>query len=196
MEQDEPISLEQTEKEKKKKKKGDKSVGVMFRNLMSNHLQASALADRKASLMVSINALIISITTSFLVHDFTKSQPFLLPAILLLFTCLSSITFAILATRPTAKTSYRTIQLQESHNIDLLFFCDYTQLNIDEYLTAMQNIMSKEPDLREKMLRNFYAQGQVLVKKYRRLKMTYSIFMFGFPVAVIWFIVELLCQPL
>ena len=164
-----------------------KTAGTMFRNTMANHLQASALADRKASLMVSINTLIISIITSFLVHDYSSSQQFLVPACLLVVVCLSSITFAILATRPNVNPLHKNPNPDEIGKVDLLFFGDYTQLTMDDYKSAMKGAISNDAILQVKMIENIYAQGKVLVKKYRRLKIAYSIFMYGFPLAIISF---------
>ncbi len=173
---------------KEKKNKMAKTGGTMFRNTMANHLQASALADRKASLMVSINTLIISVITSFLVHDYTSSQQFLLPACLLLGVSLSSITFAILATRPNVNPLHKNPNPDNMEEVDLLFFGDYTQLTIDNYKSAMKQVLTNDTILQDKMIENIYAQGKVLVKKYHRLKIAYSIFMYGFPLAIISFL--------
>ena len=189
IEQEEPEDSKK--KDKKEKKEGAKTIGTMFRNLMSNHLQISALADRKAGLLVSINALIISIMTSFLVHEFATNPRLLIPTILLVSVCLLTITFSLLATRPTVKPHSFESNDVENSKLDLLFFGDYTQLSVEDYKLAMKKLMANEGGLEEKMLENIYAQGTIIKKKYRLLSVAYSIFIVGFPLAVISYLIIL-----
>ena len=195
MEQNEPIEPLKKEKkdkkEKKNKKEGAKTVSTMFRNLMSNHLQISALADRKAGLLVSINALIISIMTSFLVHEFAANPKLLIPTCLLVAICLLTITFALLCTRPNVKPLSKKPQSDDFQKIDLLFFGDYTQLSVEDYKTAMKEMMANDVQLHDKMIENIYAQGTIIKKKYRLLKIAYTIFIIGFPIAVVSYLITL-----
>ena len=48
-------------KKKKKKKTADRGIETMFRLTSKNHFTLSAIADNKASTLISISALIISI---------------------------------------------------------------------------------------------------------------------------------------
>ena len=163
----------------------------MFRNLMSNHLQISALADRKAGLLVSINALIISIMTSFLVHEFSANPSLLIPTCLLVAVCLLTITFALLSTRPTVKPLRKNLEQDNNPKIDLLFFGDYVQLTVEQYKTAVKEMMANESHIHDTMIENIYAQGTIIKKKYGLLKIAYTIFIFGFPVAVISYLITL-----
>ena len=188
---DPPEVAKKEKKIKKNKKDGIKIVSTMFRNLMSNHLQISALADRKAGLLVSINALIISIMTSFLVHEFTANPRLLIPTCLLVAVCLLTITFALLATRPTINPLPKNLESENNPKIDLLFFGDYIQLPVEQYKTAMKEMMADDAQLHDTMIENIYAQGTIIKKKYRLLKTAYTIFIVGFPVAVISYLITL-----
>jgi hypothetical protein len=187
MEQDEPI----LPSKKEKKKKLAKTAGTMFRNTMANHLQLSAMADRKAGLLVSINAIIISIMTSFLVHELTSNPKLLVPTCLLIAVCLFTITFALLSTRPNVTPLSKKMLFGNNPNIDLLFFGDYTQLSIDDYKTAMKNMITNDAQMHDKMIENIYAQGKVMQRKYYLLKIAYTIFMVGFPAAIVFYLVAL-----
>ena len=187
------VEVPKKEKKDKKKKKKDeaKSTSTMFRNLMANHLQINGLADRKAGLLLHVNAIIISIMTSFMVHEFATNPKLLLPTCLLISVCLLTITFALLSTRPHVKPPTKVLPTDDSQKIDLLFFGDYTRLSVEEYKTAMKAMMITESHLQDKMIENIYAQGKVIVKKYRLLKTAYTIFMIGFPIAVVTFLIAL-----
>ena len=46
----------------------------MFRVSFKNHMELSGIADNKANIMLSINAIIISVSLSTLIPNFSKSQ--------------------------------------------------------------------------------------------------------------------------
>ena len=165
------LELPDTEKKDKKKKKDSaKSTSTMFRNLMANHLQINGLADRKAGLLVHVNAIIISIMTSFLVHEFASNPKLLIPTCLLIAVCLLTITFSLLSTRPHVKPPTKILPTDDSQTMDLLFFGDYTRLSVDAYKSAIKTMILTESHLQDKMIENIYAQGKVIVKKYRLLR--------------------------
>ena len=96
-------------------------------------------------------------------------------------------TFAILATKPSVKSAVN----RPPEDLDLLFFGDYTALSLDEYKAAMKSLIDSEKDLRDQLVSNIYAQGKVLNRKYQRLKIAYTIFMVGFPVVVVAYLLVL-----
>lgn len=188
MEQDESIDLSKKKKDKIKKKRADKLTGAMFRNLMSNHLQINALADSKAGLLVSINSIIISIVTSLIVHDVTSNPILLFPTTLLILTCLATIILALSVTQPRIAAQQTTASSDIIPKIDLLFFGDYTQMSKELYKEQMLTLIENDIELQEKMIENIYSIGKVIEKKYKRLKIAYSIFMIGFPISIISFL--------
>jgi Family of unknown function (DUF5706) len=172
-------------KDKDKKKKISRTVETMYRSTLTNHVELSGIADQKAGLLVSVNAIIVSVMVSLLMREIATNRALLLPTVILLVTCILTITIALLATRPSVSKS-------PSHDLDrspdLLFFADYTKLSLPEYQAAMQEMMRKESSLHEQLIQNIYAQGTVLKRKYRLIKTAYTIFMVGFPAALICYL--------
>jgi ABC-type multidrug transport system fused ATPase/permease subunit len=184
--------LEQPKKEKKdkkkdKEKKSSRTVETMYRTTMANHIRLSEMADSKAGLMVSVNSIIISIMTSFLVREFAANPKLLLPTILLVLVCLLTITFAMLSTKPSVKHQKNT----EVDKLDLFFFGDYMRLSLSDYKKAMVEMMENDTELRESLIENIYAQGKVIDRKFKLLGTAYMIFMYGFPLAIICFLLIL-----
>lgn len=175
---------------KDKKKKQSRSIETMFRTTMSNHIQLSSMADQKAGIMVSTNSIIISIMITFLVQEFSDNPKLLIPTSLLVVVCLLTITFALLSTRPNVKSKAQRMATEKSQ-LDLLFFGDYLSLSLEEYKTAMKEMMEKDKRLHEQMIENIYAQGKVVERKYRLLKISYSIFIFGFPLVLLCYLIVL-----
>jgi hypothetical protein len=191
MEEPEKLTEKSKDKLKKdKKKKQSRSIETMFRTTLSNHIQLSAMADQKAGLMVSTNSIIISIMVTFLVQEFSSNPKLFIPTGLLVVVCLLTITFALLSTRPNVRTKAERMALKKS-KIDLLFFGDYLALSLDDYKLEMKEMMEKDERLHDGMIENIYAQGWVMERKYRLLKISYSIFIIGFPLVLFCYLIVL-----
>ncbi|WP_198174767.1 Pycsar system effector family protein [Spirosoma arboris] len=179
-------------KKSKKDKKASKGVETLFRTTMSNHMKLSEMADRKANLMISINAIIVSITISAYARKFDAPDNLLIPSLLLLTVCLVTIIISLIATNPTISPIKKWGSLPENRPVDLLFFGYYSQLSVDEYRHKLRKLLGNDEDLYNSMIDNIYAQGQVLSRKYRLLKYAYQFFMLGFSVVVISVVIALL----
>jgi len=179
-------------KDKKKKKEGSRGIETMFRTTMSSHLQLSNMADNKANLMISINSIIVSIIISSFLRNMDDMPHLLIPTGLLTALCLLTITFALLSTRPRIKSHRDNTGLTDDMKVDLLFFGSFSQLSPDAYKTGVKGIMESPDLLYDTMIDNLYQQGQVLERKYKLLKITYNLFLFGFPLVVICYVVALL----
>lgn len=194
METQKPV-VEKTEIPQKvskvKKPKPSRTIDTMFRTTMSNHVHMTALADRKAALMISINSIIISVMMSFLVNKVETFPNLLLPSIVLAAVSLLTITFALLSTKPNTTQKKSTDLLADSMSLDLLFFGDYLSLSPDEYNAQMKELIANNDQLYNSMIDNIYIQGKVIGRKFRLLKTAYNIFMFGFPLVVLLYLVAI-----
>ncbi len=174
----------QEKKKEKKKKKGGRSTETMFRTMLTNLVRLSNMADQKAGLMISVNSIIVSLVVSVLFNKLTENRDLLFPTFLLLLVCLITIIYSILATRP-------TVNKRIVNEADLLFFGHFSSFSLDDYVRSMQELVANETNLQNKMIGNIYAQGRVLEKKYLYLKIAYTVFMVGFPLVVVAYILSL-----
>jgi Family of unknown function (DUF5706) len=174
-------------KKKKKKKEGGRAAETMFRTTMSNLVHLSNIADNKAGLMISVNSIIISIMVSFMVNQYAESPTLLWPTSLLVLVCLLTIMYSILATKPSSNISSK----KQKKEIDLLFFAEYSTLSLDEYKDEMKNLVASDTNLHDHMIANMYAQGHVLTRKFKLLKVAYTIFMIGFPIVIVAYLIVL-----
>lgn len=166
--------------QKEKGQKTGKGIETMFRTTMASHLQLSVMADSKANLMISINAIIASIMISSFVRKFEEVPHLIIPSILLTLVCVFTIVFAVLSTRPNIKK-----KAVSENKLDYLFFGDFVQLTPDTYKNGIRSIMYNNDQLYNSMIDNIYMQGKVLAKKYRLLKISYTVFMVGFGVVLL-----------
>jgi hypothetical protein len=187
----------QKEKQKSLEKKSKQDVGhnvgvgrgveTMYRTTYNTHNNLSALADHKANLMLSINTIMISIVFSMLVPQLTGAPQLILPTIVLLTVCLTSIIFATLSTRPKVTTGEVTLDDIRNKRSNLLFFGNFYNMKLEDFQWGMME-MIKNPDFQySSMTRDLYYLGKVLAQKYRYLTFCYNIFMFGMILSVILF---------
>lgn len=60
---------------------------------------------------------------------------------------------------------------------------------LEEYTWAMKEVMKDKDYLYESMIKDLYYLGMVLNRKYKLLRITYSIFMIGILVSVAAFVI-------
>jgi HD superfamily phosphodiesterase len=171
----------------KELKETERGVQTMFRTTSKNHLDLSAMADSKSHIMISVNSIIISVTLSVLIARISYYPHFIAPASILLLTCLVSITLAILATRPSVSSGKFTEEDIRNKKTNLLFFGNFHKMQLQDYQWGMNQMIKDREYLYNTMMMDIYFLGVVLAKKYRYLRIAYTIFMWGLILSVIAF---------
>jgi hypothetical protein len=175
--------------EKEKTDRPDKGIETMFRVSSANHQRLSDMADNKANIMITVNAIILSAILSLLLRRL-EDQPYLIfPTFLLITVSLVTIIFSILSTRPSIPDGAFTHQDVDDKKVNLLFFGNFYNMPLTEYKAAMLKTMEDREMLYGNLIMDGYAQGVILGKKYRLLRVAYNIFMFGLIASVIAFCV-------
>ncbi len=183
------LAASSNEKEKKKDNRPDRGVETMFRTTSSNHLRLSEIADSKANIMISVNSIMVSILVSILPRRIEENPHLMGPTALFLTTAVLTIVFAILATRPNVTQgtfSHEDIQQKKGN---LLFFGNFHRMSLGEYEWGVQELMRDSAYLYITMTRDIYYLGLVLARKYKLLRIAYNIFMFGFVISILAFLV-------
>jgi predicted metal-dependent HD superfamily phosphohydrolase len=181
---------EKEAKEKKKDEKPDRGIDTLFRVTLSNHTRLSDIADSKANILLSVNTIIISISLSTLIPklDSPANAHLVFPTFVMMLFSTVSIIFAILSTRPKVNTAnYSKDDIREKR-INLLFFGNFYKLTLEEYDTALRELMTDRDDVYGALIKDLYYLGLVLNRKYRLLRITYNIFMVGIIVSVSTFV--------
>lgn len=192
--EDEVIKL-RSKLEKAKVQKPDRGIETMFRTTSTNHIMLSEMADNKANILITINSIILSVVVSVLVRKLEENPKLIGPTILLVVVCLATTVFAILATRPNVTTGKFTRDDIKNKRTNLLFFGNFHGMQVDDYEWSMKEMMKDSDYLYGSMIKDIYYLGKVLGRKYRRLRVAYNIFMFGFVLSIISFIIAFLMSP-
>jgi hypothetical protein len=163
----------------------------MYRTTYRTHTNLSAMADSKANIMLSVNAVVISILVSNLFPRLQESDKvdinLLIPVILLTCTCLGSMVFATLATRPKITEGKVTRDAIKQRKANLLFFGNFHSMPLEDFQWGVNEMLSDPEFLYSSMSRDLYFLGIVLAKKYQYLSICYNIFMYGLITSVLAF---------
>jgi hypothetical protein len=163
-----------------------RGVETMYRTTYRTHTNLSAMADSKANLMLSVNAIVISILVSNLLPKLQDgfSWKLLVPIILLTATCLGSMVFATLATRPKVTEGKVTREAIKQRKANLLFFGNFYNMPLEDFQWGVNEMLTDPEFLYSSMSRDLYYLGIVLAKKYQHLSHCYNIFMYGLIVSM------------
>lgn len=178
--------------EKERILKPDRGIETMFRTTSSNHLMLSQMADNKANILITINSIILSVVVSVLLRKLEEDPRLVVPTILLVTVCLATIVFAILATRPNVSAGRFTRDDVKNKKTNLLFFGNFHGMNVEDYEWSMKQMMKDADYLYGSLIKDIYYLGKVLGKKYKFLRIAYNIFMFGFVLAILSFVVVMM----
>lgn len=169
----------------------ERGIETMFRVALRNHITLSDIADTKANILLSVNAIIISMVLSNLVSklDNPSNDYLIYPTILFSAFTVASIVLSIIATRPNVTQGKFSKEDVANKKVNLLFFGNFHQMKLDEFEWGMGEMMKDRDYLYGSLTKDLYFLGLVLNRKYSLLRTTYTVFMIGIVVSVIAFVV-------
>jgi predicted metal-dependent HD superfamily phosphohydrolase len=165
----------------------NKGIQTMLRLTSENHLRLSSLADGKANILISVNAIIISVILTVLLRRLEVDTYLAFPTVFFLLFSLVTIVIAIMATRPKVSSGHFSKEDILNKKTNLLFFGNFHKATLQEYEWGMQEMMKDQGYLYSTLVKDIYYLGVVLGKKYRLLRLAYVIFMVGIIIAVLAF---------
>ena len=165
-------------------------VETVFRNSSSNHLNLSVMADNKAFIMISVNSILISLGIGLIIGKFVLIPKLFIPTVLLLFVNVFTIIYSVLATRPGLMKGKFSMEDVQNKKVDLLFFGNFFKMPLVDFEYGMKQMMDDSDFLYDNLIRDIYAQGQILGRKFRLLRSSYNIFMYGTASVVVAYIIS------
>jgi hypothetical protein len=148
---------------------------VILRTTQQHHVTLSAMADTKASIIITVSSIVLTLSMGKL------DQPELRLSVLTLtvFTLLALL-LAILAVLP----KYRPLRLKTSElppHFNLLFFGHFAELSRERYLAEIARTMKPDGSVYAAMAKDIYSLGYYLAHhKYFYLRLSYLSFLTGF----------------
>ena len=176
-------------KAKLKSESPDRGIQTLYRVTLKNHITLSNIADTKANILLSVNAIIISLALSSLIPklDNPSNSYLIYPTVIFIFFSVISMILAILATRPNVTSGAFTEEDIKQKKVNLLFFGNFHKMKLEQYQNAIKQMVKDKEYIYSSLTKDLYFLGLVLHKKYKILRWTYTIFMIGMVASVIAF---------
>ena len=188
-ERKESTKKEELKLKKQKAKTPERGIETMFRVTLRNHITLSDIADTKANILLSVNAIIISLALSNLLPklDNPSNQYLIIPAIIFIIFTVTTIILSVIATRPNVTEGKFSKKDVEDKKVNLLFFGNFHKMSLPDFEWAMGELMKDKDYLYNSMTKDLYFLGKVLNRKYKLLRLTYVVFMIGIITSVVAF---------
>ncbi len=177
---------------KNKSEVPERGVETMFRVALRNHITLSDIADTKANILLSVNAIIVSLALSNLLPklDNPSNSHLLIPTIIFVSFTVASIVLSIIATRPNVTEGKFTKLDVANKKVNLLFFGNFHQMKLEDFEWGISEMMTDRDYLYGSLTKDLYFLGLVLNRKYKILRLTYTVFMIGIIVSVLAFAIS------
>ena len=179
------IDKEELKKLKKKLSKvsprSERGVETLFRLLSKNQYTLNTMIDTKSNILISINALILSLILGTVMNQLGADPNLIYPIIIMLLTNLASIAFAIFATRP-------ELVHGKSEEKNLMFYGNFQDMEEQEYINNVICLMNEGDELYKTIAKDTYHLGKTIDRKFKLLRKSFSIFLFGISLSVLSFI--------
>lgn len=183
------IAKKELLKAKYKNESPDRGIQTLFRVTLKNHITLSDIADTKANILLSVNAIIISLALSNLIPklDNPSNSYLIYPTIIFIIFGVASMVLAVLATRPNVTSGKFTQEDVKNKKVNLLFFGNFHKMKLEEYEWAIKELVKDKEYIYSSLTKDLYFLGLVLNRKYSLLRWTYTIFVIGIIISVIAF---------
>lgn len=184
------------EPKKIKVDKTERAQQTFFRVTFMNNCNLLQIADNKANIVISINALVISSVVAIMGYGTISNQVdyqgtiTLVPILILLSTCLVSTILAVQAARP--KVMGKNTRKDEVVKASMMFFGVSSNFSLTEYLAEIDRVLISKKEVQEQMAISLYYQGKVLNRKYKLLGHAYTVFIIGLAIGVVIFFIYLM----
>jgi len=170
-----------TDKDKDKLNKFDaRGVQTLFRTLSRNHYNLLRMVDTKASIILTVNSIIISLLMGVIYMAPDDQRDVLqLGSKLLLNFGMASMVFALFAMLP-----HKYFKLGKNYK-GLLYAQNFSKLTLEEYTLEMGRIISTGNLTYKEMINDLYFLGKSVTIKQRLITIAVIMFLIGLVSAIL-----------
>jgi hypothetical protein len=146
-------------------------------------------------MIMGINAVIITVIMGIISSNLLFTQDsmegnllFVIPVAMVILTALLTTIYAVLSAKPRLLNLKRK---NDSNNVklSLLFFENVWALPHEDYMNQMEELLESPREIYQHMIIDIHNQSKVLHKKYDMIRKAYMIFMVGFSISILSFLV-------
>ncbi|WP_417609576.1 Pycsar system effector family protein [Owenweeksia hongkongensis] len=167
-----------------------RGIQTLFRTTSRNHYTLNQMVDRKASIMITVNAIILSVVIGGLLRSTGDSLLGIMPMAILSIASLFSIIFAILSITPNRTQGEFTVDDIRNKKGNLLYFGNFHNMEFRDYEWGMLQKLSDSNFLYSSMIRDLYYLGKTLQKKYTLIRISLQFFVIGLVSSFVLFMIS------
>ena len=181
---------------KKEKDKTERERQTFYRVAFQNYSNLLQIADNKANIIISINALVISsmialVSYGSISNQVQMNQPVIfVPILIFLGLILTSTYLAVQVAKP--KIMGKSKDKEEKTQFSMLFFGATDFYSYEEYLLETHRVLHSRKEIQDQMTLSLYYQGKVLSRKYKVLRHAYTIFTLALAFGVVVLLANLI----
>ena len=173
--------LETQQRPKKKKKKQlPKEIVNIIRTTQRNNIELTHIADNKANVLLSLNALMITFLLPLVVAhtDVILEEQLYIPLVILSLTCFVTIYICTIVLKPSHLKNFRD---NESLNgrFSPFFFGNFYNMEPQEFFSYIKDTASRPDDVRSHLAEDLYYIGRRLAFKMNFIRWAFTIFTLG-----------------
>jgi len=165
----------------------ERGIETWFRLASKNLYTRLQIVDTKANILITANAIIISVVFSSLFSQLESDPHYIFAIAALILTNLLSITFAILATIPAAWRDQK--DRKHLNEVDLMNFDEFKEMSLEDYQENVKEVMESGNTLYPSIINDIHKLGTSLSRKYGLIRKSYLIFLIGIIASTVTFIV-------
>ena len=173
----------------KAKERDERGIQTLFRTTIKNHYTLNEMVDKKASIMITVNAIILSLVMGGLIGESEQLTISSLPVLTLSLTSILSIILAIIAIRPVLTQGDFTEEEIRNKEGNLLYFGNFHNMHFRDFEWGFLQMLSDKDYLYGAMIRDYYYQGVGLSRKYKYIRFSLTIFLYGFGSSFLGFLI-------
>ena len=184
----EPLAGDKKDKKsdaESQKNDAEKQGCTALRIAAGNNQQLIVQTDKKAHVLVQVNALMISVLLAFALNIPEKHPLVIMPIVVQMITSLAVIVSSLAVTRPKRGGALHRTSYYSGADNNLLFFETYTGMDQEEYVQEMEYMFGDAGQIYQNLIQESYHQARMLGKKYKYLHLAYLLFSVGTGVSII-----------
>lgn len=166
---------------KNKKNKINKDILNVIRTTMRNNIELTHIADNKASILLSLNALMITFLVPFIIPyiDFIRQYRLGIPLTVLIVTCFMTIYISARVLKP-GQFNMNKNKLNEGKRVSPFFFGNYYKMSSSEFREYISAALEDKDALKQYISDDLHFIGSRLGRKMFQLRIAFNLFMIGF----------------
>ena len=165
----------------------DRYASTWFQVTITNLYARRQIIDTKAGLMITVNSIILSVLIGSLYPRLQEDPQLLWGLGPIVIADVLSIIFAVLATRPVIAKGKFSREDVQNKNACLNTFDDFYRMSEVDYQWAVSEMLKDTQAIQNSYTKENYRVGIDLAKRYKRMRISYHIFLTGLIMSVVGF---------